>query len=250
MKKFAIIGMARSGTSSLSSCFSENIIQEPLMSNSGDGDKIKDITEKYEVIPRWQTFDIQNNPDSYFSSKRKNVFNFLDEIYSRFDGIKHIYTSCIPNVSDDFINYFKKNDIKIIWLSRRSVFWSAISNQFKNNNQLINQKINPDKIKENMKWFYEMEFRIFNYMLDNEINTSSNVIKYYYEDLYSNKVNRINNLKNIIKFINAQDSELNQGYINKKFLKDKAAETMEKYRGNENYKIIKELELKYEHISL
>tara|TARA_Y100001938_G_scaffold71254_2_gene98810 strand:+ start:23970 stop:24686 length:717 start_codon:yes stop_codon:yes gene_type:complete len=238
MKKFAIIGMARSGTSCLSSCFSENIVQEPLMSNSGDAGKIKDITEKYEINPRWKTFDVQN------------VFNFLDEIYSRFDGIKHIYTSCIPNVSYDFVNYFKKNDIKIIWLSRRSIFWSAISNQFKNNNQLINQKINPDKIIENMKWFHLMEFRIFNYMLDNEINTSSNLIKYYYEDLYSNKANRINNLKNIIKFINAQNSELNQEHINKKFLEDKAVETMEKYEGNENYKIIKELELKYQHLFL
>ena len=101
-----------------------------------------------------------------------------------------------------------------------------------------------------MKWFHLMEFRIFNYMLDNEINTSSNLIKYYYEDLYSNKANRINNLKNIIKFINAQNSELNQEHINKKFLEDKAVETMEKYEGNENYKIIKELELKYQHLFL
>ena len=132
MNKFIILGVARSGTSNLSACLgngilSEQIVQEPFSFDSGDRDH-------YSILKNEQDKRVGGLMGSYYShsvwpKNRKDAVDFLDALYCNFTGVKHIITSCGAYLNRTIVEYAVRNNIKIIFQSRKSLLDCSISDQ-------------------------------------------------------------------------------------------------------------------------
>ena len=216
MKKFVIFGLGRSGTTSLSASLSfpdtDNLIQEPLMLESGDRHKIADITSKYEIRPEQNTVDLDEFPITETS------YRFLDEIYERYDGFKHIYSSTQPLLNLNLVSYFREHDIRVLFLRRRSLLNAAISNHLK---RVQSQKDSPcadeKKLKATMQWFYTCT-ACANLMLSENIQ-EKNLLTFHYEDLYCQDIEaRKTNFNTICEFFEIDQKKLNSKVVEARFL--------------------------------
>ena len=242
MKKFVIFGLGRSGTTSLSASltFSDtyNLIQEPLMLESGDRHKIADITSKYKKIrPEQKIIDLEETETSY---------RFLDEIYQRYDGFKHIYSSLQPIPNLNLVSYFKEHDIRVLFLRRRSLLNAAISNHLK---RVQSQNDFPctgeKKLKASIQWFYNCT-ACANLMLSENIQ-EKNLLTFHYEDLYCQDIEaRKTNFNTICEFFEIDQKKLNSKVVEARFLFPRQEQTHKIHEQIPNYH---ELQEKYKILS-
>jgi hypothetical protein len=180
------------------------------MLESGDRHKIADITSKYEIRSEQKnTVDLDETETSY---------RFLDEIYERYDGFKHIYSSTQPLSNLNLVSYFKEHDIRVLFLRRRSLLNAAISNHLK---RVQSRKDFPcmseKKLKGTIQWFYTCTASA-NLMLSENIQ-EKNLLTFHYEDLYCQDVEaRKTHFNTICEFFEIDQKKLNSKVIEERFL--------------------------------
>lgn len=142
--KFVIFGQERAGTTSLIAALNKNdrIVHEPLSSLTGDlehNPRYAKIIEDHDMNP-------DNLPKSdhipYFnkfnniSENREKLWEFLDDLFSVFDGVKHVWCTVSEVGNENFIYYCAAHGIKIIYQYRESAFYPAVSWQLANQVQV------------------------------------------------------------------------------------------------------------------
>jgi len=243
MKKFVIFGCARSGTSNLSAALTRgfNLVQEPAMLTSGDNYLVRDIIKKYENIYKDAKYGEFNFPNGRLATKKFHSaikdagqsYQFLDDIYERFSGIKHIYASAPDWLNTNFVKYFRDKSIKVIFLKREDVFATVLSSYFKQRDDRCSF-VDIDKLKTAIK--VTIYRTAYNEELIKKYIPESDVLSYYYEDLYSKEVKiREENLEKICNFIEVKRELLIKSVVEKKFLAKLEKGREDKYKQIKNY---------------
>ena len=155
--KFVVFGQERAGTTSLIAALNKNdrIVHEPLSSLTGD----LEHNPRYAAIIESHGMNPDNLPKSdhipYFnkfnniSEDKDKLWNFLDDLFATFDGVKHVWCTVSEVGNENFIYYCAAHGIKIIYQYRESAFYPAISWQLANQVQvwqLGEQKENKEKV--------------------------------------------------------------------------------------------------------
>ena len=130
--KYLIFGQARSGTTTIAACLTRkdgDMIQEPTCIRSGDCYLIKDeisnldFTDNLPVDFYFNNADfIDHNPLDKALEERANTYDYLDSLYCRFDGIKHVWNNNSYITNLNIINYVKEKNIPVLFLYRNNLF--------------------------------------------------------------------------------------------------------------------------------
>lgn len=259
MNKFIIFGQERSGTTSLISALNknDNVVHEPLSSLSGD---IRDNVKLNNIITKLG-MEPSNLPKSkhipYFNKfndltvSYDNIKCYFDEIFSTFDGVKHIWCTVAEKGNENLIKYCIDNKIKILFQYRLSLFDAAISWQLGNQTQvwqlgekLENKKkidnfnfkpLQEDQIKRRISWYQNM---IPSYKL---LADHGDCMKVIYESVFSKlSTFREEYFYRICEFLGVKYFDENnfENFIMKK----RKVYTEDHYSGIPNYK---EMQKKY-----
>ncbi len=155
--KFVVFGQERAGTTSLISALNKNdrIVHEPLSSLTGD----LEHNSRYAKIIEDHCMNPNDLPKSkhipYFnkfnniSEDREKLWNFLDDLFTTFDGVKHVWCTVSESGNENFIYYCAAHGIKIVYQYRESAFYPAVSWQLANQVQiwqLGEQKEHKEKV--------------------------------------------------------------------------------------------------------
>ena len=137
-KKYLIFGQARSGTTSLSCCLNyegyngTRLIHEPTCIKTGERHLVEPYTQKlnfatsfpdnYSCPPEEFPHPQFHNPWDLSLKDKKKCYSFLDLLYSKYDGIKHIWGNNCYQSNFNIIDYVLENDVSLIFLYRRNQF--------------------------------------------------------------------------------------------------------------------------------
>lgn len=138
--KYLIFSQARSGSTTIAACLTKSehgsltMIQEPTSIKSGDKYLIQEELGKLnfpKVCPKNYFEDnIDHNAHNsldYALRDKEDCFSFLDDLYSRFEGVKHIWNNNSYVSNTNIINYAKEKNIPIVFLYRNNQFEVAKS---------------------------------------------------------------------------------------------------------------------------
>tara|TARA_Y100000590_G_C15696057_1_gene1005147 strand:+ start:1296 stop:2057 length:762 start_codon:yes stop_codon:yes gene_type:complete len=249
MKKFVIFGCARSGTVNLSATLTRsfNLVQEPAMLNSGDNHLVRDIIKKYGNIYKDAKYGEFNFPNGRLATKKfhsvikdaSQSYQFLDDIYERFSGIKHVYSSAPDWLNTNFVKYFRDRSVKVIFLKREDIFATALSSYFKQRDDRCSF-VDIDNLKELIE---VMRYRtVYNEQLIKEQISDDNLLPYCYEDLYARETEtREKNLETICDFVGIERSYLHEEMVQEKFLTKLEKNRKDKYKQIKNYEEVMNL---------
>lgn len=199
--KYIIFGQERSGTTSLISAlnFNNNVVHEPLSSLSGDiyhnpkfNSIIEDLGMKPEDLPKSKIIPYFNKFNEV-STNHYKLSSFLDIIYEKFDGIKHVWCTVPQEGNENVIDYCKSRGIKVIYQYRNSFFDAAVSWQLANQVQVWQLGCNKEHkskvdsfqyidlqeipIQRRVKWYKEYLPHYYSLLPDGSFISK-------YEDLY------------------------------------------------------------------
>jgi hypothetical protein len=155
--KFVVFGQERAGTTSLIAALNKNdrIVHEPLSSLTGDLEHnsryakiIKEHRMNPEYLPKSDHIPYFNKFNNISEDKDK-LWDFLDDLFKTFDGVKHVWCTVSEVGNENFIYYCAAHGIKIIYQYRESAFHPAVSWQLANQVQvwqLGEQKEHKEKV--------------------------------------------------------------------------------------------------------
>ena len=89
------------------------------------------------------------NKFNNISEDKDKLWNFLDDLFATFDGVKHVWCTVSEVGNENFIYYCAAHGIKIIYQYRESAFYPAVSWQLANQVQvwqLGEQKEHKEKV--------------------------------------------------------------------------------------------------------
>jgi hypothetical protein len=238
VKKFIIYGMGRSGTTNLaaglaSGTLYQKVIQEPFLVKSGD-------VLDYQYLSKLQE-EYGFFPDNYLGGKgcvypkgEDRVHSFLDRLYEEYHGIKHVFTSCNSIINIPMVDYLNENEIKVIYLRRKSILNGSLSNTLAIQHKTWGWKEGTRERLDNFDYadldcdrILESAEHIYNSVVVagttvREKITENNLLSFYYEDLYAPDAERRNeNFNKICDFIEVKRDDLFEWVIQHHFLDDR-----------------------------
>jgi len=238
VKKFIIYGLGRSGTTNLAAALAsgilyEKVIQEPFARKSGDVshfEHLNKLQEEYGFFPP----NILGGKDGVFPKGKEQVHSFLDRLYEKYQGIKHVFTSCNSIINIPLIDYLDKNEIKVIHLRRKSVLDVTISNDLAFQHKTWGWREDTRELLDNFNYtdldcdrLLESAEHIYNSVVISEgaikkTIKENNLLSFYYEDLYiPDAGSRNENFNKICDFIEVKRDELFEWVIQHHFLDDR-----------------------------
>jgi len=136
MERFLIFALERSGSSSLASALNtgRSVVQEPFSSMTGDITNNPDFVRLLEAsrmmpehlpAPPEGPFDF--NRFSPVADDRDRCRAYLDRLYGRFTGIKHVWNTVSAEANLHILEWCFENQIRAIHLSRRKLAHALVS---------------------------------------------------------------------------------------------------------------------------
>lgn len=267
MKNFIIYGLARSGTSNLAAALAngklnDKVVQEPFLKKTGDTQRFRWLAElqnEFGFFPK----NVLGGDGCVFSGGQLNTNQFLDKLYEKAVGVKHVFSS-VPNaiVNAQLINYVASHNIKVIFLRRRNIFDSAVSSVLACQHGFWGWRENVRDILDNFKYepidinlVLETAEAMYNARCAAELEVPQKVIKenllsFYYEDLYStDRDERHKNFDAICDFIELDRSDLLEDVVCWQFLNDNKQNKNSNLSRVSNYKEILNLYELYPHLA-
>tara|TARA_Y100000361_G_scaffold139814_1_gene143222 strand:- start:2772 stop:3647 length:876 start_codon:yes stop_codon:yes gene_type:complete len=251
--KYLIFSQARSGSTTLAACLTiakrlnggkpiTSMIQEPTSIRAGDRYMIQEELSELNFPEKNNKEDFQinnvehnvHNPLDHALRDEKTTQSFLDKLYSRFTGIKHIWNnnSFITNIN--IINYVKEKNIPVIFLYRSNQFNAVKSSHIVKSSRIAqlsiegNDKESVDRVRERLeksdigKIGFEQTFSSATRNVY-ALNFYWNHLKGHkckllcYEDFYFSG-NKNKNLKEVCDFIGCNFKDLPQKAIKARLL--------------------------------
>lgn len=259
--------MGRSGTTNLAAALSNGILekkvfQEPFYKTSGDADCFGWLRELQNGCG-FLDEGVLSGPNCVFPLGQEGVNSFLEKLYEKGVGIKHVFSST-PNITVNvpLINYAAVNDIKIIYLRRRRIFDAALSQQlalqhgfwgwWENTREILDnfeyQPLDRNAVLGTAEHIYSL-----NSTAELEIQQKipePNRLSFYYEDLYHEDRNRRDeNFDKICDFIELKRSDLLEDVIQSQFLRNNKQNKHSNLSRISNYENILKLPELYPHIA-
>ena len=252
--KYLIFSQARSGSTALAACmtvtrkrskdapFFTSMIQEPTSIRSGDKYLIQeelgelDFPEKNHP----EEFYIDNiehnfhNPLDHALMDEKTVRSFLDKLYSRFVGIKHIWNNNSFATNTHIINYVKEKNIPVIFLYRTNQFDAVKSSHIVRSSKIAQLSIEGNdnesiaRVKERLEKSDIREICFQEAFITALRNTYC--LKFYWNELKDHKCklvsyedfyfsgDRNENLKEICEFVGCDFETLSEEMIEQRLL--------------------------------
>lgn len=265
MKKFIIYGLGRSGTTNLAAGLGngilyEKVIQEPFSRKSGDVshfEHLRELQKEYGFFPH----NLLGGKDGVFPKGRKQVHSFLDRLYEKYHGIKHVFTSCNSIINIPLVEYLNENKIKVIHLRRKSILDVTLSNNLAHQHETWGWKEGTREHLDNFDYtdldcdrLLESAEHIYNSVIVSEdaikkTIKENNLLSFYYEDLYvSDPEGRNENFNKICDFIEVK-RDLLLGYVVKHhFLDDRKQNKPSNLNRIGNYNDFLKLKELYPHL--
>jgi|TARA_R110000824_G_scaffold2570_4_gene11851 hypothetical protein len=252
--KYLIFGQARSGTTSLSACFNVDgvkVAQEPTCIQTGDKylieEEIKkfnfhtDFPEDYDCSLEEFPLPQYHNPWDLSLKDKKVCYQFLNSIYARFDGIKHIWGNNCFKTNYNIIDYAKEKSVSIIFMYRKNQFdfvKSAHISVGTKVSQLTIEGISKEAISKVKSRISKADIKPINVKHSlNRIRRSTRALKLFweevkktncyllaYEDLYLSS-NQEKEFEKVCRFLNLNDSQINKEVFKKIILNKDVKQT-------------------------
>ena len=251
--KYLIFSQARSGSTTLAACltisrktegenFTTTMIQEPTSIRAGDRYLIEQELSELNFPERndpenFQIYNVEHNfhnPLDHALRDEKTVQYFLDKLYSRFAGIKHIWNNNSFVTNTHIINYVKEKNIPVIFLYRSNQFNAVKSSHIVKSSKIPqlsiegNDKESVDRVRERLeksdigKIGFEQTFSSATRNVY-ALNFYWNLLKDHkckllcYEDFYFSGCKN-ENLKEVCDFIGCDFEDLPKKTIEKRLL--------------------------------
>mgnify|MGYP001583562973 CR=1 FL=1 len=233
MNKFIIFATARTGSTSLARVLGESPDVKMAIEPFHDG------------FSKWNP---EEKDYSKFIVDPKTMDEALDDLFSRYNAIKVLDYQLEPDI---YYSMFKRKDFKILFLRRKNIAQSVLSNLVaeqtsewhKQNNTEIYINLKPidlDKMAEMIEYITELNSKYAKFL---EENKKGDYLQLYYEELYSDSLEQnTSNLKVICDFL---DISLPSEDAIKKYMLPSEAKInyLDIYKNVPNYK---EIEKRFE----
>ena len=274
--KYLIFGQARSGTTTIAACLTRkkgDMVQEPTCIRAGDRYLIEDEISKLNFVKRlpldfyFNNVDfIDHNPLDKALEDKNNTYDYLDAIYSRFDGVKHIWNNNSYTTNLNIINYVKEKNIPVLFLHRNNLFDVEVSFHIVEASGVSQLSIEGNAAEDIQRVKNKVEScdvpkihsaRCFTsvvrsaYYLDSYWSELENhkrkVISY--EDFYT-KGDKKHNLMSVCEFLNIDFKTLNSSVIEERLLSKAVKQSSEKVTDKiENMARFKQIQLIHPRLS-
>ena len=191
----------------------------------------------------------------------KTISDYLDHLYERFDGIKHVWDNNSYRANLNLIEYIKENNVLVLFMLRKNLFDAVLSKWLTGKANISQLSIEGNEDQSILKVKSEFASRVSHKCkiipvgpLFSEATRSSYSLKYfwdelkahepkliYYEDFYY-AGDRTENLKEVCDFVGVDFNALDREIINARLLnKNVKQTTKDVLAGIENYETFLEI---------